>query len=262
MEINNKRREWAASSVNYITGCGNNCLYCFSRAMAIRSGRKTSDNWHIEDVREKDLIKKRKKVEGRIMFPSSHDLTPMHLSSSIELLKKLLVTGNDVLVVSKPHLTCITEICKECMPYKSQILIRFTIGSANNSVLKLWEPNAPAFEERLACLKYAFEQGYETSVSSEPMLDNNISAVIDATLPYISDAIWLGKMNNLRQNLYLSGISNSSIWKEAEKLADLQNDAAIKALYGQYKDNEKIKWKSSIKSVVGIPLADSAGADM
>ena len=262
MEINNKRREWAAKSVNYITGCSNNCLYCFMRAMSIRSERKTSDNWHIEEVREKDLAKKRKKVDGRIMFPSSHDITPMHLGKSIELLKKLLAAGNEVLVVSKPHLECITEICKECMPYKSQLLFRFTIGSANNSVLKLWEPNAPAFEERLECLKYAFVQGYKTSVSSEPMLDDNISAVIDTTLPYITDAIWLGKMNNLRYNLYLSGINDANILQQAEILAGWQSDEVIKELYSKYKDIEQIKWKSSIKTVVGIPFAENVGADI
>jgi DNA repair photolyase len=262
MDINSGTREWATTNVNYITGCENNCVYCYSRAMAIRSSRKTSENWHIEDVREKDLTKKRKKVDGKIMFPSSHDITPVNLDKSIVFLKKLLDVGNEVLIVSKPHFECISKICQECSKYKSKILFRFTIGSADNSVLKLWEPNAPSFEERLNCLKYAFEQGYATSVSSEPMLDNNIDAVIEATLPFITDAIWLGKMNNLRYHLYLSGINDTIIMQEAEKLARWQNDAAIRKLYGKYKDVEKIKWKSSIKTVVGIPLSDITGADI
>lgn len=190
------------------------------------------------------------------------DMQLINLSRSIELLRKLLDAGNQILLVSKPHLACIKEICETFASYKSQILFRFTIGSANNAVLKLWETNAPFFEERLACLKYAFEHGFNTSVSCEPMLDNNIYSVVDATLPYVTDAIWLGKMNNLRQSLMLSGIDDAGVWSEVEKLEASQSDEKIKQLYDKYKDVEKIKWKSSIKSVVGIPLSTVVGADI
>jgi DNA repair photolyase len=33
-------REWASTNVNFITGCSNNCLYCYARAMAIKFGKK------------------------------------------------------------------------------------------------------------------------------------------------------------------------------------------------------------------------------
>lgn len=255
-------REWATSNVNFITGCSNDCLYCYSKALAINYGRKTSENWHVEEVREKDLIKNRKKIDGRIMFPSSHDITLQNLNNSIELLKKLLKVGNQVLIVSKPHFECIKEICLESENYKSNILFRFSIGSADNNILKLWEPGAPSFEERLECLKYSYEHGFATSVSCEPMLDNNIGAVIDAALPFITDSLWLGKINNLSRNLILNDIDDVNVLKQADKLLAWQCEEEIKALYDKYKDVEKIKWKSSIKTIMGIPLSAKVGADI
>jgi DNA repair photolyase len=195
------------------------------------------------------------------MFPSSHDITPINLSSSIKLLQKLLEAGNEILIVSKPHLSCIKEICSTCKDYKSQVLFRFTIGSADNKTLKIWEPNAPSFEERLECLKYSYEQGYQTSVSCEPMLDNQISAVIEAVIPYVTDAVWIGTINNLMRHLIISGIDSPEVLAQAEILLAGQNVEEIKRLYNKYKDVDKIKWKSSIKKIIGIPLSDSIGAD-
>jgi len=120
--------------------------------MAIRYKRSTPDTWKNETVREHDLKKKIKHYEKRVMYPSSHDIRPEHLSENMEFLRHILEAGNEVLIVSKPHLVCIKAICKEFEKYKEKILFRFTIGSADDAVLKFWEPNAPGFMERLACL--------------------------------------------------------------------------------------------------------------
>jgi hypothetical protein len=40
-----------------------------------------------------------------------------------------------------------------------------------------------------------------------------------------------------------------------------QSDDNIKALFERYKGNPKVKWKESIKKVVGIALATEAGLD-
>ena len=61
----------------------------------------------------------------------------------------------------------------------------------NNEVLKFWEPGAPSFDERIACLKYAYEAGYATSISCEPMLDDKIDLVIDAVRPDVTHSIWI-----------------------------------------------------------------------
>jgi valyl-tRNA synthetase len=154
--------------------------------------------------------------------------------------------------VSKPHLECVKSICDLFSDYKNQILFRFTIGSADSAVLKFWENNAPDFNERLEALKYAFNSGYQTSVSCEPMLDDKIDQVIAAVLPYVTETIWLGMPNQLTGRLSINGYKNDQvIMNSARKLMGIFSDKFILDLYARYKDNPKIRWKSSIKKVLG-----------
>lgn len=253
--------EWAASNVNIIKGCSNDCKYCFSKEMAIRFKRKTPENWKKEEVNWEAYNRTLKYREGYIMFPSTHDITPEHLSVVIEYLKRLLGVGNKVLIVSKPYFDCIKAICDTFTDYKTQILFRFTIGSISSDTLRFWEPNAPDYLERKRALIYAFERGYQTSISCEPMLDNEIYKVIDDLSEYVTDAIWLGKMNYAIRRLRTNGQLNVETLAATEQLLEWQNDKAILNLYSCYRDNPKIKWKESIKKVVGIEVSKIKGED-
>jgi hypothetical protein len=46
-----------------------------------------------------------------------------------------------------------------------------------------------------------------------------------------------------------------------KQLLDSQNDERIWELYNRLKDNTKVRWKESIKKVVGLELATEAGLD-
>jgi DNA repair photolyase len=253
--ISSGTNEWSIASANFITGCEHNCLYCYSREIASRNNRKTKDNWKEETIRPKNLNKKWKLHEGgRIMFPSSHDITPQNLSESIQFLKNILLPGNQVLIVSKPHLECIKTICDEFAAFKEKILFRFTIGSSDNATLKFWEPGAPSFEERLSALKYAYESGYATSISCEPMLDNNISSVVNEVRPFVTHSIWLGKMSKMKQRLEMNTLITDELKEKANQLYKWQSDDEIKGLYEKYKNDPLIRWKGDIKTVVGLPI--------
>ncbi len=253
--------EWASSNKNFINGCSNNCKYCYARSMAIRFKRKTTDNWQEEIVNIKNLNQKAKKENGRIMFPSSHDITPVNLHKSIFFLRELLSVGNQMLIVSKPHFEVIEAICDTFPDYKENILFRFTIGSKDSSILKFWEPDAPNYEERKKCLMYAFNKGFATSVSCEPMLDNNTIELVKDLEPYITDAIWIGKVNRLAHSLKINGYTDIETKERANELLSFQLDNNIWKLYNQLSDNPKIKWKESIKKVVGIEISTIKGAD-
>lgn len=223
----------------------------------IEHKKKTQDNWKEEIVRSKDLNKKWRLVEGgRVMFPSSHDITPVHLKESIQFLRNILSPGSEVLIVSKPHLECIKAICDEFNAYKEKILFRFTIGSVNNETLRFWEPGAPSFDERMSSLKYAYDAGYQTSISCEPMLDNKIGKVIDILRPYVTHSIWLGKMIDTKDRLTLNTELTQELKDRANQLYAWQSDDEIKALYEIYKNDSLIRWKSDIKEIVGIPLGE------
>ena len=63
---------------------------------------------------------------------------------------------------------------------------------------------APKFEERMASLVYAHQHGFKTSVSVEPMLDSkNIVHLFQVLKPHVTDSIWIGKLNHIRQRVVI-----------------------------------------------------------
>jgi DNA repair photolyase len=191
-------KEWASYNENFVNGCAHDCLYCYSKEMAIRFKRKSALTWKNETINKNKLNAPAKSFAGRVMFPSSHDITPNNLDKTIIFLEKLLSFGNDILVVSKPHYECIKCICQKFEPYKKQLLFRFTIGSPDSGTLRFWEPFAPSFSERFKSLKHVYERGFKTSLSIEPMLDRreHIELLVEKCIPHITDAIWIGKPNS------------------------------------------------------------------
>ena len=254
-------KEWAATNENIQFGCENNCLYCYAKAMSPRHKKIDIEDWDIPINRYNQINKKFGKRKGTIMFPTTHDITPENIYLVIPFLRRMLEPGNKVLIVSKPNLDCIEEICNELYQYREQILFRFTIGSANDQVLKFWEPGAPRYGERLESLRYALFAGYRTSISCEPMLDQYIETVIAGTIEYVTDAIWLGKMNDPTRRLKINGHLNIPL-EFKEGIRYWMNNRNIFDLYEKYHDNPKIKWKESIKEIVGLKLAEEKGLDI
>jgi DNA repair photolyase len=228
--------------------------------MAIRFKQVTASQWPLERIRPADVAKRHKKYDGQVMFPSSHDITPHNIDACMTVLKNLLEIGNRVLVVSKPHLECIRAICHELKYFRDSILFRFTIGAVEDRILSYWEPNAPGYRERKASLIHAYESGFGTSVSVEPMLDaDNVDMLIGDLLRYVNDAIWIGKMNHIGR---FGKDADPVMRQEIERIRRGQTDNAIKAIYSRHRDNPQLKWKKEIKRVVGIPLAEKSGMDI
>ena len=247
-----KNRQWSEHTMNLISGCSHSCKYCYAKAMLVQLKFNTIDNWKNEVIRKPDLLKKKfKKRDYLIMFPSTHDITPEHLQENMTFLGNILAAGNKVLIVSKPHLECVKAMCDAFIPFKENMLFRFTIGSADSNILKFWEPNAPDFDERLEALQYAYNAGYQTSVSCEPMLDDKIDQVVGQALPYVTETIWLGIPNFLIERLLINGFEDDHItMDQACALMKLFSDEYILSLYARYKNNPQIMWKSSIIKVL------------
>jgi len=258
-------KEWAASNFNIQLGCEHDCRYCYAKSVAIRFNRATPETWKEERILPDKCAKNFGKRKGTIMFPTTNDITPGNLPNSLGVLKKMLLAGNDVLVVSKPHLDCIVSLCHNLTDHQDQILFRFTIGSGNDNVLAFWEPGAPGFSERLAALTYACKTGYKTSVSMEPILDtdeDDIVVLVEQLDPWVTDSIWLGKMNSVERRLKLNGEWNEATERMAAALMVSQTDYCIKKLYARLKDHPDVKWKESIKKVVGLEVPTEKGLDV
>ena len=252
-------KEWSNHSVNCISGCSHNCRYCYARSMAHRFGRiKSQDEWADMKVKPAEVTKRRRKLDGRVMFPTTHDITPETLAPCKDVLLNILAAGNEVLIVSKPHIECIETLCRDLKLFRDRILFRFTIGSRNESILAYWEPGAPTYEERLACLRLAHKEGYATSVSCEPILDTtDAKGLCDELSPHVTDSIWIGKMNKVRSRATLDTSCN-----EINRIEQGQTRESVIEVYGRLKDNPLVKWKESYKEVVGVNLARQAGLDI
>lgn len=261
-QIPHGTQEWAAFNVNIQDGCEHDCRYCYAKTMALRFKRATKGSWKKPGIRPHDLARGFTKRSGRIMFPTAHDITESNLLACLGVLRKMLAAGNDLLIVSKPRLSCTQQLCTELARYKDQIVFRYSIGSVNDAVLTFWEPGAPAYHDRLASLQYAHAQGFETSVSCEPMLDGAIDDVITDVRPYVTDSIWLGKANRLRQIIPFNCPGDTKALSRAEELMTIQSDTNIHALYQRYRKDPLIKWKDSIKQVIGLQRPQKAGMDV
>ncbi|MDD4869569.1 MAG: radical SAM protein [Kiritimatiellae bacterium] len=257
-------KEWAEKTANCCDGCGHDCHYCYAKSMAIRFTKrtgKTPNTWLIEEPALHRIQTICRGKPAKVMFPSMHDLTPNILPVCIEAIRMMLDYGHRLLIVSKPHEDCIREICETFSQDKSRILFRFTIGSASDETLRFWESGSPCFQERLLSLALAHDAGFATSVSCEPMLDDRIELVVDATTPWVTDSIWIGKMNQLRQRLRVNG-AGPDVLARGEALLESQNDKNIRHLYMRLKDNPIIKWKESIKRVIGAVIPTKPGLDI
>ncbi|MBM4165167.1 MAG: hypothetical protein FJ222_12120 [Lentisphaerae bacterium] len=255
-------QEWAASNVNIQDGCEHDCRYCYAKTMAIRFKRATAQSWITPHLRQHDVDRRYTKRDGRIMFPTAHDITPANLDPCLDVLTRMLAAGNEVLIVSKPRVVCITRLCDTLLPYRDQIVLRFSIASTDDAVLSFWEPGAPAFTERLDCLRLAYAREFATSVSCEPMLDANPDALVAAVRPYVTDSIWLGKINRLRNILPLNCPGDAAAVRRGAAIMASQNDTAIRALFRRHHTDPLIKWKDSIKTVVGLAHPKEHGLDI
>ncbi len=237
-------KEWADYNINCIKGCFNNCRYCYAMIIAKRFGRATNETWKNMSIRDDVVNKNFRKYSGRVMFPSSHDIFdfPKYQKACFIVLDKLLKSGNEVLVTTKPRLPIIKKIAEEFSDNKGQIQFRFTITSIDNTLIRFWEPNAPLFEERLDSLKFAFQKGYKTSVSIEPFLDYNPYFLIETISPFITESIWIGIMNYIPRNIVNQNeVHFYSLIRENYKIKHLIE------IFEQLNDNPKIRWKDSMK---------------
>lgn len=196
-KITRGTREWADHNVNCCFGCWHACRYCYAKKYALRFGRATEETWKEMRVRQDVVTRPIRKMRGRVMYPTSHDIVdrPGIFEACLAILGKLLESGNEVLVTTKPWLAVVRKIDELFSGYKRSLQYRFTITSTDDTLLKFWEPNASSFQERMAALRYASENGYKTSVSIEPFLDYDPEPLVKAVEAYCTESIWVGKMN-------------------------------------------------------------------
>lgn len=240
-------RQISDHSMNIMNGCGHDCKYCYAAHKSLQQGKiKQRAEWPSLSRSYSGAMKDDyPKYDGLVMYPTHHDIEPRHLHHHIALIRKLLASGNEILLTTKAHYECIDEISFVFERYKSQISFMFTITSLNDDVSRFWEPNAPCPHERLASLMLAFMRGYRTSVILEPMLEGpaEARAIYRRVLPFVTGEIWIGKMNSPTVRVDMSIPENEVAVKRILRSQSYQN---IVGLYDELNGQDKVKWKESI----------------
>lgn len=242
-------REWAQKTVNCVLGCEHDCRYCYARYDMIERFRKIpKGSWATPKVRTDEVLKSRPKYSGVVMFPSTHDVTPSVLGECLVVLGRLLKSGNEVLLVSKPHFECIKAIVYPFEAYTDKLRFRFTIGSPRDEVLKFWEPGAPSFTERLRSLILAYEMGFKTSISAEPLLDpDHVKDLWDRLIPYVNWEFWIGKMNKTDSRV---DTNDPEVRKMLIPILEGQTDERVMEIWKMFKNEKFVQWKDSYKEVI------------
>jgi len=247
-----KNVDWRGKAVNFCYGCSNDCRYCYVTDMGCKFGWSSLESRSNMVVRKRDVNKKHKNYGCQVMFPSSHDITPQVLDPAVKVLHNLLDAGNErILIVSKPHMQCITTLCQEFSEYKDKLIFRFTIGSLDNNVLSYWEPGAPSAEERFQCLMHAHQKGFQTSVSMEPMLDHEeIGPIIQTIRPYVNHSIWLGIMS---PRLYFLKNNFGKEFNDAlNTIYEKETPEKLFEIYHKYVNDPLVRFTASIYSKLKI----------
>lgn len=254
-------KEWASHNVNCCTGCTHDCRYCYAKFNAVKRFKTVKPGmWTTEVIDQKSVNRIYMKYDGTVMFPTQHDITPANIDSCMKVLHKLLKVGNTVLIVMKPHLLCIERMCEEFVLYKEKILFRFTICASDEAILKYWEPGAPSYKERAKALEFAYNHGYQTSISMEPCLDwPNVVKNFYEMAPFVTNSIWIGTMNFIDERVE---VETDEDRKMVDQIKSWMTQETFQKVYEELKDHPLIKWKESMKKALGLPEVDEVGKDI
>ena len=240
-------RQISDQSMNIMHGCAHDCKYCYAAHKSLQSGRiRQRSDWPGLSRSYSGAMKDDyPKYDGVVMYPTCHDIEPRHLHHHIALIRKLVTSGNTVLLTTKAHFECVDEICFAFERYKEQITFMFTITSLNDEVSRFWEPNAPCPHERLASLMLANMKGFRTSVIIEPMLEGptEAKAICRRVLPFVTDEVWIGKMNSPTVRVDRTIPENDEAIK---RILWMQSNRHIVSLYDELNGQDKVRWKESI----------------
>jgi len=248
-KITSGTKEWADHNINCCLGCYNDCRYCYARKMATRFGRTTQEDWRDMKVRKDQVNRSYRRMKGRVMFPTSHDIIDIPEVEEVcfKTLENLLKSGNELLVTTKPRLTVIQNIHGRFSQDEERIQFRFTITSCNDELLKFWEPNAPLFQERMQSLIFGFEKGYKTSVSIEPFLDYNPEPLVKAVAPFSTESIWIGKMNYIPRNGI--GALEAPFYEDVRRNYEISH---LMEIHANLKNQPKVRFKDSILNKLNL----------
>jgi len=160
-------------NMNIYRGCCHGCIYCDSRSLCYKIE-------HFDTVRAKqdalriirdDLLKKRRKgvvATGAMSDPYNPFEKELNLTRNALELMNAYRFG--IAVATKSPLVCRDINILHDIQIHSPVLIKMTITSADDTLCKIVEPEAPPSSERFSAVKNLSEGGVYAGILMMPLL--------------------------------------------------------------------------------------------
>ena len=183
--------------------CSNNCCYCFSNIR--RSCRYSNTKQTLTQLKnfQSSNTYKNTLIREKYSICLSNRTDPFSKTNYIEtlsMLEYLKNLENGIFFQTKGGYGI--DEAFDILKDKKNILFYVTITSKNNDILKVIEPNAPSYEEKIELIKKAKNNGYNVIVAFNPVVKNWLPE--KDFYDIVSDVNKIGVKNFIFQKLYLS----------------------------------------------------------
>ena len=193
-EPKGKAREYSPLALNvYSGGCDHGCKYCYC-ANIQRGWTKSPRTRELGTLRREAINSSRQILLSFMADPYCKiELTEKATRKSLEILK-----GEEcsVAILTKGGTRCLRDLDLFSEWPDGRIKIGATLTFVSKEKIKIWEPGAASFRERISALEELNDAGVNTWASIEPVIDpiESLSAIRESL--FCVDAYKVGKWNH------------------------------------------------------------------
>lgn len=183
--------------------CSHNCCYCFSnirrscRYSNIKQTLTQLKNFQSSNTYKNTLIREKYSI---CLSNRTDPFSKTNYIETLSMLEYLKNLENGIFFQTKGGYGI--DEAFDILKDKKNILFYVTITSKNNDILKVIEPNAPSYEEKIELIKKAKNNGYNVIVAFNPVVKNWLPE--KDFYDIVSDVNKIGVKNFIFQKLYLS----------------------------------------------------------
>ena len=183
-------------TINPYTGCQHGCTYCYARFMKRTTGHKEPWGEFVDvKINAPDLLQQEidKKKLGRVWISGVCD-PYQPIETRYELTKKcleILVQYDWPITIQTKSALVLRDI--ELLKGTNKIEVGLTVTTGDDSIRRLFEPNAPSIKARVRALEKLHLAGIRTFAMIAPMLPESEELV--AMLKGKVDYILVDRMN-------------------------------------------------------------------
>jgi DNA repair photolyase len=183
-------------TINPYVGCQHGCTYCYARFMKRTTGHTEPWGEFVDvKVNAPELLRKEiaRKKPGRVWISGVCDAY-QPIETRYELTQKcleILVQHDWPITIQTKSALVLRDI--ELLRQASDIEVGFTITTGDESIRRLFEPNAPSIKERVKALNELHLAGIRTFAMIAPMLPE--AEPLISMLEGKVDSILIDRMN-------------------------------------------------------------------